>query len=59
MVVLSEREEATKVEILLALTLPVQRQFFGWPWPRARHAVADRQSFTRTLALISGEPSIP
>ncbi|MEU9190652.1 hypothetical protein AB0D14_40300 [Streptomyces sp. NPDC048484] len=58
-VVLSEREEATKVEILLALTVPVQRQFFGWPWSRARYAVADRQSFVGTLALIGGEPATP
>ncbi|MFJ2112430.1 hypothetical protein ACIOEX_11145 [Streptomyces sp. NPDC087850] len=59
LVVLSEREEATKVQILLALTLPVQRQFFGWPWSRARYAVADRQSFAGTLTLISGEPTTP
>ncbi|WP_330294101.1 hypothetical protein [Streptomyces sp. NBC_00576] len=58
-VVLSEREEATKVELLIALTVPVQRQFFGFPWSRARHHVADRQSFAETLALIGGEPSAP
>ncbi|WP_216588285.1 hypothetical protein [Streptomyces brasiliscabiei] len=58
-VLLSETEEATKVEILLALTLPVQRQFFGWPWSRARHAVTDRQSFAGTLALVGGEPTTP
>ncbi|MFD3479881.1 hypothetical protein [Streptomyces sp. NPDC058695] len=56
---MSEREEATKAEILLALTVAVQRQFFGWLWSRARHAVADRQSFAGTLALISGEPITP
>lgn len=58
-VVLSEREEATKVELLLALTVPVQRQFFGWPWSRARHVVADHRVFAETIALISGEPSTP
>ncbi|MFI0818624.1 hypothetical protein ACH4TX_19280 [Streptomyces sp. NPDC021098] len=57
MVVLSEREEAAKLELLLALTLPVQRQFFGWPWARARHALADRRAFAETLARISGEPN--
>ncbi|WP_326655645.1 hypothetical protein [Streptomyces sp. NBC_01750] len=59
MVVLSEREEDTKLELLLALTVPVQRQFFGWPWSRARHALADRRAFAETLALIGGEPTAP
>ncbi|MFD9033269.1 hypothetical protein ACFVZW_19270 [Streptomyces sp. NPDC059567] len=59
MVVLSEREETTKVELLLALTVPVQRQFFGWPWSRARHMIADRQVFGETVARISGEPATP
>ncbi|MEU0177883.1 hypothetical protein ABZ178_31725 [Streptomyces massasporeus] len=58
-VVLSEREEATKVELLLALYVPVQRQFFGWPWSRARHAVADHRALAETIARISGEPSTP
>ena len=57
-VVLSEREEATKVELLLALTVPVQRQFFGWPWSRARHVLADQRAFVETVARISGEPTI-
>ncbi|MFF2721343.1 hypothetical protein [Streptomyces sp. NPDC058011] len=57
LVVLSEREEATKVELLLALTVPVQRQFFGWPWSRARHHFADHRAFDETIAHISGEPS--
>ncbi|MEU6593250.1 hypothetical protein ABZ923_29175 [Streptomyces sp. NPDC046881] len=56
-VFLSEREEATKLELLLALTVPVQRQFFGWPWARARHAVADHRSFAETLVRIGGEPA--
>ncbi|MFD7668132.1 hypothetical protein [Streptomyces sp. NPDC059788] len=59
MVLLSEREEVTKAEILIALTLPVQRQFFGWPWARARHAVADRQCFAQTIARINTEPAAP
>ncbi|MEU0031995.1 hypothetical protein [Streptomyces sp. NPDC006335] len=58
-VVLSEREEATKAELLLALTAPVQRQFFGWPWSRARHVLADHRAFAETVARISGEPSTP
>jgi hypothetical protein len=58
-VVLSEREEATKVELLIALTVPVQRQFFGWPWSRVRHVVADHRTFAETIALISGEPNTP
>ncbi|MFD7407764.1 hypothetical protein ACFV7R_35050 [Streptomyces sp. NPDC059866] len=57
MVVLSEREEATKLELLLALTVPVQRQFFGWPWSRARHVLADHRAFAETVARISGEPA--
>ncbi|MEN2424225.1 hypothetical protein AABB02_39745 [Streptomyces rimosus] len=59
MVVLSERQEARKAELLIALTLPVQRQFFGWPWPRARHAIVDRQSFTQTIARINTDPTAP
>jgi hypothetical protein len=58
-VVLSEREEAVKVELLLALTMPVQRQFFGWPWPRVRHVLADHRAFAQTIAHLSGEPGIP
>ncbi|MFJ2833585.1 hypothetical protein ACIPC1_39610 [Streptomyces sp. NPDC087263] len=57
MVVLSEREEAAKVELLLALTVPVQRQFFGWLWSRARHHHADHRAFAETIARISGEPT--
>ncbi|ELP69509.1 hypothetical protein PV735_46660 [Streptomyces turgidiscabies] len=59
MVVLSEREEATKLELLLALTVPVQRQFFGWPWSRVRHMFADRQAFAETITRIGGEPIAP
>ncbi|GAA0618144.1 hypothetical protein GCM10010394_55600 [Streptomyces crystallinus] len=33
MVMLSERDDATKVQLLLALTVPVQRQYFGGPGP--------------------------
>jgi hypothetical protein len=58
-IVLSERQEATKVELLLALTVPVQRQFFGWPWSRARHAFADHRAFSETVARISGERGTP
>ncbi|WP_256925375.1 hypothetical protein [Streptomyces sp. Amel2xC10] len=56
-VMLSEREEDTKVELLLALTVPVQRQFFGGPWSRARHLFADHRAFAETLTRISGEPT--
>ncbi|MDT0570333.1 hypothetical protein RM704_23165 [Streptomyces sp. DSM 3412] len=58
-VMLSEREEATKVELLLALTVPVQRQFFGFWWSRVRHYVDDQRAFAETVAHISGEPSAP
>ncbi|GCD37766.1 hypothetical protein OEIGOIKO_05572 [Streptomyces chrestomyceticus JCM 4735] len=58
MVVLSEREEARKTEALTALTLPVQRHFFGWFWPRGRHFIADRQSFAQTIALINTESTV-
>ncbi|MFG2987661.1 hypothetical protein ACGFYQ_41950 [Streptomyces sp. NPDC048258] len=53
MVVLSEREEVTKLELLGALTLPVQRQFFGFWWVRARHFHADRRAFAETVARLS------
>jgi hypothetical protein len=59
LVVLSEREEATKLELLLELTVPVQRQYFGWPWSRASHIVADRRAFAETLARITGESVAP
>ncbi|MEV7394717.1 hypothetical protein [Streptomyces sp. NPDC091215] len=55
MVVLSEREEAAKLALLLELTVPVQRQYFGWPWARARHALVDRRTFAATIARITGE----
>lgn len=58
-VMLSERAEATKVELLLELTAPVQRQFFGWPWSRAWHVFADHRAFAETIARISGEPTAP
>ncbi|MDN3029415.1 hypothetical protein [Streptomyces sp. S.PB5] len=54
-VVLSERDEATKRELLLALTTPVQRQFFGFWWTRARHFAADQQAFSATLARLNSE----
>ncbi|KOU54024.1 hypothetical protein [Streptomyces sp. WM6378] len=55
MVVLSEREEATKLRHLLVLTMPVQRQFFGWPWSRARYYFADRRAFAETMARLERE----
>ncbi|MFJ9106352.1 hypothetical protein ACIRJM_48960 [Streptomyces sp. NPDC102405] len=59
-VVLSEREEATKRALLLGLTTPVQRQFFGFWWTRARHFTSDQGSFAATLArLNSEEPPAP
>jgi hypothetical protein len=59
MVVLSEREEAAKLELLLELTVPVQRQYFGWLWSRVRHIVADNREFAAAIARISGEPTAP
>ncbi|MFI7399246.1 hypothetical protein ACIBW9_01915 [Streptomyces sp. NPDC049541] len=59
MVVLSERDEVTKLALLLELTVPVQRQYFGWFWSRARHIVADNRAFGATIARISGEPIAP
>ncbi|MEU7260912.1 hypothetical protein AB0B21_34670 [Streptomyces rimosus] len=59
MVELSERQEATKAELLIVLTLPVQRQFFDWPWAQARHAVADRQTVAQTIDRITSEPTAP
>lgn len=58
-VVLSEREEAVKVELLHALAVPVWRQFFGFAWSRVRHVEADHQAFDETAARISGEPGTP
>ncbi|MFD8381335.1 hypothetical protein ACFV2X_22775 [Streptomyces sp. NPDC059679] len=59
MVVLSEREASIKPELLLAPTVLIQCQFFGWPWSRARHAFADRRTFAEALARINGEPTAP
>ncbi|MDX2986471.1 hypothetical protein [Streptomyces caniscabiei] len=55
MVMLSEREEATKLELLVALTLPVQCQFFGYWWSRARHYVDDQRTFAETVARLDQE----
>lgn len=59
MLVLSEREETTKLELLIARTMPVQRQFFGWPWLRSRRYFADRQAFAQVLARLTDEPTPP
>ncbi|MFJ8199082.1 hypothetical protein [Streptomyces sp. NPDC096152] len=59
MVVLSEREEATKLELLLELTVPVQRQYFGWLGSRARHIAADNRAFAQTIARLTAEPTAP
>ncbi|MEU5900223.1 hypothetical protein [Streptomyces venezuelae] len=53
---LSEREESTKLELLAALTVPVQRQFFGLWWSRARYYVEDQRAFAQALARLTGEP---
>ncbi|WP_210582009.1 hypothetical protein [Streptomyces sp. GESEQ-4] len=57
MLMLSEREESTKLELLAALTLPVQRQFFGFWWSRVRHYVDDHRTFAETLAHLASEPT--
>ncbi|MFE7932956.1 hypothetical protein ACFU6S_30410 [Streptomyces sp. NPDC057456] len=57
MLMLSEREESTKLELLAQLTLPVRRQFFGFWWSRARHYVDDQRTFAETLAHLTGEPT--
>ncbi|MGW1887243.1 hypothetical protein [Streptomyces sp. NPDC001970] len=57
MLVLSEREEATELELLLALTTPVQRQFFTFWWTRARHYSADHRAFAETIAHLAPEPT--
>ncbi|GGJ70237.1 hypothetical protein [Streptomyces brasiliensis] len=54
-VVLSEREEATKRELLVALTVPVQRQFFAFWWTRARHYTADQRMFAEAVARLAEE----
>ncbi|MFP3990992.1 hypothetical protein U9R90_26700 [Streptomyces sp. E11-3] len=60
MLVLSEREEATKLELMVTLTTPVQRQFFGFWWTRARHYHSDRRVFAETLGrLAPDEPTTP
>jgi len=53
--VLSERDEAIKRELLVALTLPVQRQFFGYWWSRARHYRADQRLFAETVARLNSQ----
>lgn len=57
MLVLSDREETTKLELLTDLTLPVQRQFFGFWWARARHFHADRRRFAETVARLTAQPA--
>ncbi|MFJ8364458.1 hypothetical protein [Streptomyces sp. NPDC093984] len=59
MLVLSEREEAAKLELLLELTVPIQRQYFGWLWSRARHIAADDRAFAATVARLPGETTTP
>ncbi|MCL7429801.1 hypothetical protein [Streptomyces sp. YS415] len=55
MVALSEREEATKLELLVELTIPVQRQFFALWWTRMRYYMADQRAFTETIARLRPE----
>jgi len=55
MLVLSEREETTKLELLVTLTTPVQRQFFGFWWTRTRHYQADQRVFAETLSRLAPE----
>ncbi|MBV1940744.1 hypothetical protein KUF83_29875 [Streptomyces sp. BV286] len=57
MLILSERQESIKLELLATLTLPVQRQFFGFWWSRARHYVDDQRTFAQTLARLTSEPT--
>ncbi|MGW4619540.1 hypothetical protein [Streptomyces sp. NPDC004592] len=54
-VVLSERDEAIKRELLIALTTPTQRQFFAFWWTRARHYTADQRLFAETVARLAAE----
>ncbi|MDL2076247.1 hypothetical protein QNN03_07320 [Streptomyces sp. GXMU-J15] len=59
-VFLSERQETTKLELLVALTTPVQRQFFGFWWSRARHHAADQRAFDEAVArLTEAAPRVP
>ncbi|MFD7917154.1 hypothetical protein ACFV30_41875 [Streptomyces sp. NPDC059752] len=57
MLVLSEREETTKLDLLGELTLPIQRQFFGFWWARMRHFHADRRKFTETVERLIAQPT--
>ncbi|MEU4351733.1 hypothetical protein [Streptomyces sp. NPDC023838] len=59
MLMLSERQECTKLELLAMLTLPVQRQFFGFWWSRLRYYGDDRRTFDETRARLLGEPTGP
>ncbi|MFF8943082.1 hypothetical protein ACF1A5_12585 [Streptomyces sp. NPDC014864] len=56
-VVLSERDEAVKRELLIALTTPVQRHFFAFWWTRARYYTADQRLFAETVACLAAEAS--
>ncbi|KIF67091.1 hypothetical protein HY68_35740 [Streptomyces sp. AcH 505] len=58
-VVMSERDEAMKVEFLRLLTVPVFRQFFGFPWARARHVETDQRAFDALCMAINAEPNTP
>ncbi|ARE79520.1 hypothetical protein B6R96_36335 (plasmid) [Streptomyces sp. Sge12] len=57
MLILSEREETTKLDLLGDLTLPVQRQFFGFWWTRLRHFHADHRKFTETVERLTEQPA--
>ncbi|WP_255951942.1 hypothetical protein [Streptomyces odontomachi] len=56
-VVLSERDEAVKRELLIALTTPTQRQFFALWWIRTRYYTADQRLFAETIARLA--PEVP
>ncbi|MFJ9343775.1 hypothetical protein ACIRP0_31510 [Streptomyces sp. NPDC101733] len=59
MTVLSDREESTKIEILLDLTAPIQGIFFTRWWHRARHLHRYMTQLEGTLGRLTAPDPTP
>ncbi|MGW0842122.1 hypothetical protein ACWD26_18495 [Streptomyces sp. NPDC002787] len=57
MVMISERSEEAKVELLAKLAAPVQGIYFTYVWNRARNYHRDRASLTTVLAQVNAVPT--
>ncbi|MEU2500264.1 hypothetical protein ACPCC5_27290 [Streptomyces pseudogriseolus] len=57
MVMISERPEETKAELLAELAAPVQGIYFTYAWNRARNYRTDRASLAAALARVHALPA--